>query len=170
MKKNDGLYVKVKIGNRFANGLVDTGSTVSILHTLRFQSLSEELKQKLQPTPFTLKMADRCPVPCVGTANLPIQVGNKVYLQDVLVAEIEAPFVLGYDFMYKNNCLIDICQGTLSFKDQAVQCLPESKMPSAFKISLNKTIEIPANSETITYGTFKENEPHFSTEIFEQYD
>ena len=44
---------------------------------------------------------------CVGTA-----VGNKVYLQDVLVAEIEVPFVLGYDFMYKNNCLLDIGTGT----------------------------------------------------------
>ena len=109
-------------------------------------------------------------VPCVRTTNLPIQVGNKVYLQDVLVTEIEAPLVLGYDFMYKNNCLLDIRQGTLSFEDQVVQCVPEIKMPSVFKISLNETIEIPANSETITYGTFTENEPHFSTAMLEQYD
>ena len=115
-------------------------------------------------------MADGGPVPGLGTVNLPIQVGDKFYLQYVLIAEIEAPFVLGYDFLYKNNCLLDIRQGTLNFEDQVVQCVPESKMPSVFKFSLRETIEIPAYSEIITYGTFKENQPHFSTAMLEQYD
>ena len=170
MRKNDGLYVKVGIGNLFAHGLVDTGSTVTILHTRKFQSLPEEQQQKIQATPYTLKMADGGPVPCLGAVNLPIQVGDKVYLQYVLITEIEAPFVLGYDFLYKNNCLLDIRQGTLNFEDQVVQCVPESKMPSVFKISQRETIEIPAYSEIITYGTFKENQPHFSTAVLEQYD
>ena len=92
--KNDGLYVKVGIG---ANGLVDTGSTVTILHTLKFQYLPEELKQPLRTTQYTLKMSDGGPVPCLGAVSLPIQVGDKVYLQDVLIAEIETSFVMGYD-------------------------------------------------------------------------
>lgn len=69
------------IGNLFANGLVDTGSTVTILHTHKFQSLPEDLQQMLQATPYTLKMADGGPVLCLGAVNLPIQIGNKVYLQ-----------------------------------------------------------------------------------------
>ena len=97
------------------NGLLDTGSTVTILHTLKFQSLPEELQQKLQTTRYILKMADGGPVPCLGAANLPIQVGNKVFLQHVL---IEAPCALGYDFLYQNNCLVDVRQGVLRFEDQ----------------------------------------------------
>ena len=112
-------------------------------------------------TPYTLKMADGGPVPCVGAADLPIQIGNKVFLQHVLIADIEAPFVLGYDFLFKNNCLLNIREGTLNFEDQIVQCVPESKMSSVFKISLGEATVIPANSEIITYGTFKENKPHF---------
>ena len=132
------------IGNLFAHGLVDTESTVTILYTRKFQSLPEEQQQKIQATPYTLKMAVGGPVPCFGAVNLPIQVGDKVYLQYVLIAEIEAPFVLGYDFLYKNNCLLDMLrQGTLNFEDQVVQCVTEGKMPSVFKISLRETIEIP---------------------------
>ena len=105
------------IGNLFAHGLVETGSTVTILHTLKFQTLPEEQQQKIQATPYTLKMADGGPVPCLGAVNLPIQVGDKVYLQYVLIAEIEPPFVLGYIFLYKINCRLDIRQGTLNFED-----------------------------------------------------
>ena len=74
--------------------LLDTGSTVTILHTLKFQSLQEEQQQKLQPNRYILKMTDSGPVPYLGAANHPIQVANKVFLQDVLIADIEAPFVL----------------------------------------------------------------------------
>ena len=109
-------------------------------------------------------------MPCLGAVNLPIQVGDKVYLQYVLIAEIEPPFVLGYDFLYKINCLLDIRQGTLNFEDQVVQCVLESKMPSVYKISLRETIEIQAYSELITYGTFTGNQPHISTAILEHYD
>ena len=109
-------------------------------------------------------------MPCVGAADLPIQIGNKVFLQHVLIADIEAPFVLGYDFLFKNNCLLNIREGTLNFEDQIVQCVPESKMSSVFKISLGEATVIPANSEIITYGTFKENKPHFSTAILEPCD
>ena len=115
-------------------------------------------------------MADGAPVPCVGQACLPLKVGNEVFLQYVLIADIEAPFVLGYDFLYQNNCLVDVRQGLLVFEDQTVQCVPESNMPSVFQIALQETIEIPAQSEMIAFGKFTGDRPHFSTAMIEPYD
>ena len=73
------------MGNLSANGLVDTGSTITILHTLKFQSLADELQHKLQSTPYTLKMAGGCPVPCLGAAHLSIQVGDKVWFKQYFI-------------------------------------------------------------------------------------
>ena len=169
-KANDGLFIQLEIENLSLNCLLDTGSTVTIIHTLKFQALSERLQQKLEPTKFVLRMADGAPVPCVGQACLPLKVGNEVFLQYVLIADIEAPFVLGYDFLYQNNCLVEERQGLLVFEDQTVQCVPESNMPSVFQIALQETIEIPAQSEMIAFGKFTGDRPHFSTAMIEPYD
>lgn len=99
-------------------------------------------------------MADGGPVGCRGTVFFPICIGVKIYHQQVLIAEIEAPFVLGYDFLHDHQCILYISQAELSFPDQSMQCRLESEMPKMFKIALSQTVEIPANSELLVPASF----------------
>ena len=74
-------------------------------------------------------MADGGPVGCKGTTFLPLCIGGKVYHQQVRIADIEAPFVVGYDFLYYMHCSLDISKGQLLFPDQTIDCKLESEMP-----------------------------------------
>lgn len=166
---NDGLYIEIKIENVPLQALIDTGSTVTIIHTQKFALLPDEVQRKILPTKCVLRMADGGPVSCKGTAIIPLCIGNRIYDQQVLIAEIEAPFVVGYDFLYNNQCSLDISNGQLHFLEQVVQCKPEDQMPTLFKIAFSETIEIPANSEMIAPAIFSEHIPHFSTAMVEEY-
>ena len=166
---NEGLYLDVTVEKLTLQGLIDTGSTCSIIHTKTFASLPNEIRENVLPTRCVLRMADGGPVGCKGTTILPLCIGSKTYHQQVLIAEIEAPFVLGYDFLHNKQCSLDISKGQLLFPDQSIQCKLESEMPKIFKIILGQTVEIPANSEMITSGIFSGHVPHFSTAMVEEY-
>ena len=169
MPSNEGLYLDLKVENLSLLGLIDTGSTVSIIHTEKFDLLPMSIRETVSPTRCVLRMADGGPVGCKGTTFLPLSIGGKVYNQQVLIADIEAPFVVGYDFLYDKQCSLDISKGQLLFPDQTIDCKLESEMPRVFKIALSETVEIPANSEMITSGIFSENTPHFSTAMVDEY-
>ena len=169
MPSNKGLYLDVTVENLTLSSLIDTGSTVSIIHTKKFDLLPMSIRETVSPTRCVLRMADGGPVGCKGTTFLPLCIGSKVYHQQVLIADIEAPFVLGYDFLYDKQCSLDISKGQLLFPDQTIDCKLESEMPRVFKIALGETVEIPANSEMIASGIFSENTPHFSTAMVEEY-
>lgn len=47
--KNDGLFVNAKIHNTEVHCLIDTGSTMSVLHTTVFDQLPGRLKNQLLP-------------------------------------------------------------------------------------------------------------------------
>ena len=161
MPCNEGLYLDVTVENLTLSSLIDTGSTVSIIHTKKFDLLPISIRETVSPTRCVLRMADGGPVGCKGTTFLPFCIGSKVYHQQVLIADIEAPFVLGYDFLYDKQCSLDISKEQLLFPDQTIDCKLESEMPRVFKIALGETVEIPANSEMITSGIFSENTPIF---------
>lgn len=93
LSPNDGLYLEIKVENLSFVALIDTGSTVSISHPKKFELLPKELQESILPTKCVLRMADGGPVGCKGTITLPLLIGNNIYHQQVLIAEIEAPFV-----------------------------------------------------------------------------
>ncbi|VDI07123.1 Hypothetical predicted protein [Mytilus galloprovincialis] len=47
----------------------------------------------------------------MGHVDLPIKIGNYTIIQKFTVAEIDVPAVIGYDFLHKNNCTIDMGKG-----------------------------------------------------------
>jgi predicted aspartyl protease len=50
--KNDGLFVNAKIHNTEVHCLIDTGSTMSVLHTTVFDQLPGRLKTRQVWSPF----------------------------------------------------------------------------------------------------------------------
>ncbi|VDI27014.1 Hypothetical predicted protein [Mytilus galloprovincialis] len=88
----------------------------------------------------------------MGHVDLPITIGNYTIIQKFTVAEIDVPAVIGYDFLHKNNCTIDMGKGVLLLKDSKIDCIKESQMSSTFKIKLSDKLTIPPNTEVIISG------------------
>lgn len=147
--KNDGLFINAKIHNTEVHCLIDTGSTMSVLHTTVFDQLPGQLKNQLLPYHIHLRMADGSPVVPLGIVKVPLQIDNQIVYQEMLVADVEIPAVLGYDFMTKNKCVINIPNHSVCLNDQTIWCILESQVPSLFRISLNQKVTIPALSEMI---------------------
>lgn len=76
---NYGLYLQINIENVSLNALIDTGSTIAIIHTQKFKLLSDEIQNTIQPVKFVLKMADGGPVPCKGVVKIPLNIENQIY-------------------------------------------------------------------------------------------
>ena len=61
-------------------------------------------------------MADRGFVPVRGEASFFVHIQDATYKQTMVVAEIETPVVLGYDFRCKHHCQIEFPKGEVLLK------------------------------------------------------
>lgn len=129
---------------------------------MKYYSLPVEIRPKLEDSDGVLRMADGGLVKVEGKTTLPLHIEGRTYYQEVIVADVEAPLVMGYDFMLKNSCNINIGEGICSIGNYEVKCMLESEMPSVFKIALTKTVIIPPLTEIITTGKFTGHKPHFT--------
>ncbi|CAG2249051.1 unnamed protein product [Mytilus edulis] len=150
--KQDSLFVKCFIVDVVVNCLIDTGSTICVIHPRKFEKLPIEFKPEIQRNNQRLCLADGSFVNTMGHVDLPIKIGNYTIIQKFTVAEIDVPAVIGYDFLHKNNCTIDMGKGVLLLKDSKIDCIKESQMSSTFKIKLSDKLTIPPNTEVIISG------------------
>ncbi|CAG2208406.1 unnamed protein product [Mytilus edulis] len=127
-------------------------STICVIHPRKFEKLPIEFKPEIQRNNQRLCLADGSFVNTMGHVDLPIKIGNYTIIQKFTVAEIDVPAVIGYDFLHKNNCTIDMGKGVLLLKDSKIDCIKESQMSSTFKIKLSDKLTIPPNTEVIISG------------------
>ena len=147
---HDGLFVPIVFNNVTANCLIDTGSTISILHPEKYLAIPEEVRPTLQPYDEHLVMGDGGKIKPMGQAEMTFMVGDCVITHSLVIAEVEVPAVLGYDFLKASGAILDICAQKLTMNDHVIECILESRLPSLFRISLAETIRIPARSEMMT--------------------
>lgn len=102
-------------------------------------------------------MANGSPVAPLGSLSLPLKFKDQLTYQNMVIADLEMQAVLGYDFMSKNHCILDINNQTILINDQTVFCKLESQLPNLFRISIDKDITIPARSEMIIQGKAVQN-------------
>ncbi|CAG2186669.1 unnamed protein product [Mytilus edulis] len=112
-------------------------------------------------------MADGHNVRPLGTVKLPLLIDNQYIYQIFVIADIDIPIVLGYDFMYNNQCVIDVPNKNILLNSQTVDCHLESQIPSLFKISIDEQVTIPPNSETIIHALPNEKLPYGTTMILD---
>ena len=145
---HDGLFIPIVVGGISANCLIDTGSTISVLHPDKYLAIPEDRRPQLQPYDDHLVMGDGSKVRPLGKAKIEFSVGgNYVMTYNMVIAEVEVPAVLGYDFLKSRGAILDICSQKLMLNDHTFECILESRLPSLFRISLSDTVTIPARSE-----------------------
>ncbi|MES9880089.1 MAG: reverse transcriptase domain-containing protein [Sedimenticola sp.] len=130
------------------NCLLDTGSSLSVIHPSIYARMTGN-KPELTQTGSQLKMADGGLVNVVGKATFQLNIGNCTYKQLMAVADIEAPAVLGYDFMKSQNCQIDVARGEVSLNGVTEKCILESTLPKVYRIRVAENTVIPQSTEMI---------------------
>lgn len=131
------------------NCLIDTGSTITVMHPDKLNLLPVADKPKIITDNVQLKMADGGVVCSPGYVHLPLEINGHIFQQRTVIAAVEAPLVLGYDFLSKYNCQIDITGSNLFIAGQRVKGHLESELPSVFRIILNENVVIPPRCEMI---------------------
>ena len=107
------------------------------------------MQTRLKTSNQKLRMADGSEVRILGTINLPLFIDNQVIHQLMLVADIEIPVVLGFDYMKQSKCVIDACSRTMQLNNQCIPCQLENQVPSLFRITVRENVTIPSQSEMI---------------------
>lgn len=83
-------------------------------------------------------MADGKMITPTGAARMNFVIDGKPYSYRMLVADIEVPAVLGYDFLRDNICELRLGEGTLKFNGESVSCRLHSQIQNLFKLSLTE--------------------------------
>ena len=108
-----GLYIPVQIFGIKANALLDTGSTISVISPRLFDKISSHLKPEISPSNRNLCMANSDISTSQGRVMLQLVTKGTSLWHSIIIADIEAPIIFGYDFMYEHNCALDVRKGNL---------------------------------------------------------
>ncbi|KAK3579496.1 hypothetical protein CHS0354_028316 [Potamilus streckersoni] len=121
---------------------------------LEFESVlpirtEEEIRPSVKIENFQLKMADGNLIPIKCCVTLPIKINGKVFQHRLVNADIQAPDVLGYDFLFEYECKIDVAESKLFIGGKSVQCLLESDLPRVCRITIMESVVVSASTEMI---------------------
>ena len=165
----DSLYLVVKLNDIDISCLLDTGSTISVLHPNRYAALPPETRPALEGGDKNLKMADGGLVATYGQALFPIIIGGQRFEQRLVVAEIDSAMILGLDFFKKHRCVLDVGKTALWVDGHLTPCKPEKDVSTVFRVTLKETSVIPPLSEQILEGEI-EGHPGYTCGIVEASD
>jgi hypothetical protein len=115
-------------------------------------------------------MADGGIVVPLGTAQFPVQLSNKTIYYDLVIADVDAPMIIGFDFLSSNKCILNMGDGTLKIHGEDILCNFENSLSSVFKISASENVEIPPSSEMILPGKIQNGLPHMVNGFIEPLD
>jgi hypothetical protein len=117
-------------------------ASVSVLHRHIFDQISENVRPSLNTNCGKLKVADGEMITPAGAAWMTFVIDGKPYSYRMLVADIEVPAVLGYDFLRDNNCEMKLGKGTFKLNGESVNCKLHSQ-------SVAENVVVPPASEMI---------------------
>ena len=149
------MYLPVKVLGQDITCLIDTGSTLTVLHPRKYEALPDQEKPARVDglESGSLRMADGHLMPHQGIVTLPLTLADGFVVEHpVVLADIDVPLILGFDFLQRHQGVLDTVGGTLSVKGTTLQCIPENTMPSVFRIGLLRTVVVPPESEIIVPG------------------
>lgn len=124
---NNGLFLQTSIYDKSVDCLVDTGATISVLHSEVYLQLRESRRPTLKKNCGHLRVADGKVIVPLGVAKFPVKISGQVRECRMIVADIEVPAVIGYDFMKVNNCSMHLGNGTMTMNGKRVTCYLEGQ-------------------------------------------
>ena len=151
--KNESLYLPISVNGIPTNSLLDSGSTLTVIHPDIYSQISTEQRPALAGNPIKLRMADGGLIKSLGRIQIEIAIEGMSVKHSVVVAEVESPVVLGYDFLNKYNSSLDFGDGTLSISGNKFHCLRLNQLEETIRLTVGETITLPPYSESIDPAT-----------------
>lgn len=169
---NDSLYFKIKINGIFVNCLIDTGSTLTVIHVRKFLSIPESQRPDKIYKGVQLKLANGEIITTFGQADFDIEINGQKFQQRFVIADIDAPAIVGYNFLYNKDCKLDIRESklTIGSKNMEIICQKESNMVNIFKLATEETTVIPPRSEVLVFSKVVGDSTHLVQATVEPVD
>ena len=148
------MFAMVEVNGTETELLVDSGAMVSVVSSYFLDSLPKvvNIRPPCIGAPVQLETAiDNERIDVVGIANLQLNFGNNHYEWEAYVAPIRDPGLLGFDFLYRFDCIVDARNG-LKIGGVSVPCEIRGLGSPAVRVVLRHSTEISANSEMILEG------------------
>ena len=105
------LYLKIRIGDRRLEGLLDSGSEVSLLPA------SVAVGYELEPTYRVLRAANGTEINVLGMLRLDVRVGSLRLDTNFIVSDQVDEAIFGMDWMSKHHCVLKCGTGVLRIRD-----------------------------------------------------
>ncbi|CAC5389473.1 unnamed protein product [Mytilus coruscus] len=123
--------------------------------------INPSLLPKINPVNINLITATGDSASFIGQVDVEICLGDHIYHHNVLVADISNEGIIGMDFLVTHDCDVLLSQNKLKIKGEIIQCFHyASSAKSCYnRVAIQKTVNVPPNSEIIVSG--ESNEPIF---------
>lgn len=144
------VYVTGHIEGHETDMLLDTGSSVTLVHRRLFSRLGKNLPIATFRDPIVSANGELLDI--VGTCKLRISLGGVDVMHSVLVAgDITQDCLLGVDFLSANKFKIDFEHHRLEVKGNTVALSGNSSenKPMVCRVSLAQTVTVPGEHEMV---------------------
>ena len=160
--ENSGLFVTAHICEKNVKLLVDTGATLTILNTNLYNTVKSSLggDNELQTVREEILSATNEPIKVSGKPEMSLKIGQKVYKQELAIAEIAMDGGIGLDFLNKYKCKVVIVNKKLLIDSEEVPMISEGSI-GCYRISVGETCNIPPRFEILVYGDVNVSEKDY---------
>ena len=117
--------------------LVDTGSTISVVHPTILEQSLEGRDVDLGKGPGHIRLADGSLVSTLGAAAVNVETTNEgtSMSHSMVVAAVESLVIIGVDFLRAYQCTLNLRTGTLSFGGRAHSGKQPDSMPRLLRVT-----------------------------------
>ena len=140
------LYVKMRIGEKTHNCLIDTGSEVNLIP---HADVEEHI---VAPSSKVLEAANGTKIGVLGEINVEVKVAGSSIPTKFIVSDQLGEIIIGVQWLQDNNCSIWFPQNIMTIGDIKVPLLKKVTNNRCNRIILQEDIEIPPSSEINVSG------------------
>ena len=161
------LYLPGSIDGNDVTCLIDSGATLSVMHTSIYRSMDPDSRTKIRPREGHLRMADGGLVKPLGQIDCRLMLPDqRCVTHSFVVADIEAQIVLGIDFLQMHEAILDAKCRLLQVNGVKYNCTSENELPHVFRIRISETVTVPPLSEMVL-PCYMPERPPFPTRVLE---
>ena len=135
--------------------LLDTGSSVTIIHPQIWEQLPLDVRQSLRPCTQSIVAAEGSSLQVMGCTEMVVRFGKLHRRHLILVAPIMQAGILGMDFLVSHGGVLDISRYKLKFDTQEIPIFSESIPFTCCRVSVAETVTLPAGREIVIPGELR---------------
>ena len=124
-----------------------------MIDTKVFDRICRRNRVNLGPSEYSFCLADGTPMKLAGEFPGNLRVGHDCYEQQVIVTNLgRLQGLLGLDFFDNQQPKLDFSTGLLELRGRTIQLCRE-RLDGCCRVSVNKTVCIPPNSQVTIYSS-----------------